>query len=140
MTQSLFCVRRLRRSLIDYNNCLFSGAAGGGDELPLDILTTHGQSASFSGERKDDNGDGHAAAGQDNQAVVNVNVGRTVIARKGTGKKTHKLCSSLLVGGRHTTCPAEKKAAPSQTTKTKAQHGDVKPTRSSIFVLLGLTH
>lgn len=103
--------------------------------MPLDTITAHVQSPSINEERNDDRG----AGCHSDLLASNINVGDTAVTRKSIDKKTNELSNLLLVRGRHAR-PTEKKAPPSQTTKTKAQDGgDIKPSRSSIFVLLGLT-
>jgi len=103
--------------------------------MPLNAMTTHVQSLSANDKGTDDS---RGAGPHDDLLATNFNVGNAGIIRKSADKKTHKLPSSLLVRGRHP-CSTEKKEPSSQTTKTKAQDGNTKPSRSSIFVLLGLT-
>lgn len=94
--------------------------------MPLETMTTQVPSV------------GVNEATNDDLLATNTNDGDTAVTRKSTEKKTNKLTSSLLVRGRHDRS-TEKKTPASQTTKTKAQGGNIKPSRSSIFVLLGLT-
>jgi len=92
--------------------------------VPLDV-----QPLSVNEEHNDD---GRGAGCHDELQTANLNVGES---GKSTDKKTNKPSSSLLVRGRHA-CPTEKKASPSQMTKTKTHDGDPQPSRNSIFVLL----
>lgn len=137
-TQTPPSVRDFRRSMIDNSNRLFPTAGGRPDEVPLDVMTACVQSASVNEESNQNRDDRRGTSYHDELLAANLNVGDTEIIRKSTDKKTNKLSNSLLVRGRHA-YSTEKKEPPSQTTKTKAQDGDLMPSRSSIFVLLGLT-
>ena len=112
---------------IDYSNRLHPCSEGPSDLLPLATLTPRAQSRSVSEE--DNETDGH------DPSTANFN--GTAVTRKPADKKTNKLCSSLLVRGRHA-CPTKKKASPPLTPKTKAQDGETKHSRNGIFVFLGL--
>ena len=123
------------RALIDYSNRLHPCSEGPADLVPLDTLTPHSQSPSVDEEHEEDNGnESHVAPGHDTSSSA------AVAAGKSADKKATKLCSSLLVRGRQSR-PSKKKTPerpPPQTSKSKAQDGELKQPRNGIFVLLGL--
>jgi len=91
----------------------------------LDTITAQTQPLSVTSEDNNDHDDPSAEG-------LNVGTSRG-ISRKSTSKKANELSSSLVVRGRHA-----KKAPPPQLTKSKTQDGEMKTSRSNIFVLLGL--
>ena len=83
------------------------------------------------------NGNSRGADCHNDPLAANTSVDDTAVVCQSSDTVTNKLSSSLLVKGRHTR--HSEKARSSQKSKTKAHDGDIKPSRSSIFVLLGLT-
>jgi len=122
--------------LIDYSNRSFASTKGKAEEVQLDTLTAPVPSVS----NGDTAGDSRGADCHNDLLTAfaaNTNVGDTAVACKSSDKMTNELCSSLLVKGRHSR--HSEKARSSQKPQTKAQDADIKSSRNSIFVLLGLT-
>ena len=120
--------------IIDYSNRLQPCSGGPTDLVPLDTLTSCVTQDSGQAAVKDD--DDSQGPSSHNGSAVGGGMSTT-----GDKKTTNKLCSSLLVRGRHAGHASKKKgSAPGSMSKTKTQDtgGELKQSRNGIFVLLGL--